>query len=64
MFDWLKKAWCGVAHGGGRIDRDSLGRINWQCARCGRWSDYPVDRNDERREVDRHIEQNKRRSNV
>lgn len=49
---WIKKQWCAWTHGGGRIDRDPAGRINWQCSRCGRWSDYPVSRHDERRVID------------
>jgi hypothetical protein len=35
----LKRWWCGLAHGGGVITRDPEGRINWQCSKCGRWSD-------------------------
>ena len=36
--------WCSWFHGGGDIRRDSLGRINWQCRKCGRWSDpVPLD---------------------
>ena len=30
---------CSWLHGGGDIKRDSQGRINWQCRKCGRWSD-------------------------
>ena len=37
--DWLMRHWCSWTHGGGHIERDSLGRINWQCQRCGRWHD-------------------------
>lgn len=35
----LKSWWCGLTHGGGVITRDPVGRINWQCRKCGRWSD-------------------------
>lgn len=35
----LKRWWCGLTHGGGVITRDPVGRINWQCSKCGRWSD-------------------------
>ena len=38
--------WCGWTHGGGYILRDPLGRINWQCCKCGRWND-PVPLADE-----------------
>jgi hypothetical protein len=34
-----REAWCSWTHGGGDIKRDSVGRINWQCRRCGRWAD-------------------------
>jgi len=36
---WLKQFWCSWTHGGGHIKRDSFDRINWQCCKCGRWSD-------------------------
>ena len=42
LIKFLKKLWCEWTHGGGHIERDELGRINWRCARCGRWSDWPV----------------------
>lgn len=45
-------AWCSFAHDGGRIKRDSLGRINWQCDKCGRWSRHPVPLGDERAATD------------
>lgn len=51
---WLKSWWCALTHGGGSIVRDDLGRINWQCAACGRYSD-PVPLDEDRRVVDRHI---------
>lgn len=38
----LADCWCAYTHGGGRIERDPLGRINWRCAKCGRWS-IPVE---------------------
>ncbi len=39
-----KRLWCDLTHGGGTVTRDPAGRINWQCARCGRWSDpVPLD---------------------
>jgi len=37
----LLSKWCSLFHSG-TIERDSLGRINWQCNQCGRWSDHPV----------------------
>lgn len=42
MFKYFKDKWCDLFHGGGSIQRDSQGRINWQCDRCGRWSDFPI----------------------
>ena len=38
--------WCSFWHGGGDIKRDEQGRINWQCRKCGRWSD-PIEIADE-----------------
>lgn len=35
----MKKFICSWFHGGGDIKRDELGRINWQCRKCGRWAD-------------------------
>ena len=35
---WIAEQWCAWTHGGGTIQRDEIGRINWQCSRCGRWS--------------------------
>lgn len=45
---WIKivNLWCGWTHGGGHVKRDAQGRINWQCAKCGRWS-IPVSLEDE-----------------
>ena len=40
MTDWIAKLWCGWFHGGGQIKRHYYtDRINWQCSKCGRWSD-------------------------
>ncbi len=50
----LKKIWCDLTHGGGDIKRDPRGCINWQCRKCGRWSD-PVSREDEHKMIDREI---------
>ena len=52
---WVAKLWCEWTHGGGHIKRDAKGRINWQCSKCGRWSDYPVPLDEERRMTDRDI---------
>lgn len=35
---WIMRQWCSLFHGGGDIKRDSIGNINWQCRKCGRWS--------------------------
>jgi hypothetical protein len=35
----LNRWWCDLTHLGGVITRDPEGRINWQCSKCGRWSD-------------------------
>ena len=53
---WLKNLWCSWTHGGGRIERDELGRINWRCAKCGRWHDSPVPLAVERAVIDRDME--------
>jgi hypothetical protein len=34
--------WCDWTHGGGSVERDELGWINWQCRKCKRWGDHPV----------------------
>jgi len=47
----LRNAWCDLMHGGGSVIRDELGRINWQCKKCGRWAN-PVPHGDERRMLD------------
>ncbi len=46
---------CAVTHGGGKIKRDSMGRINWQCNKCGRWSPYPVPLEDEHDVINRRL---------
>ena len=40
--------WCSYIHGGGKIERDPYGHINWQCAKCGRWAE-PVTHADEQK---------------
>ena len=57
---WLQKLVCNLFGHGGHVKRDPLGRINWQCAKCGRWSD-PVDPEVERRVVDRELEADRTR---
>lgn len=47
---WIARQWCSWTHGGGKIKRYSMDRINWQCSKCGRWSD-PVSHADEARQV-------------
>ena len=56
---WMKEFWCNMAHGGGDVKRDPQGRINWQCGKCGRWSD-PVASDDEKELIDRDIAKFKR----
>jgi len=51
----LLEMWCGLFHGGGRIERDEHGRINWQCKKCGRWSRFPVPLDEEQKSTDRAI---------
>jgi hypothetical protein len=46
MIEALREFWCEFTHGGGFIMRDKLGRINWQCAKCGRWG-VPISAEDE-----------------
>lgn len=46
---------CDFFHNGGRIKRDNLGRINWQCDTCGRWSNNPVSIKDEDLQINAHI---------
>jgi len=43
MSEWLAEIWCELFHRGGDIKRDSEGRINWQCAKCGRWGTSVTD---------------------
>lgn len=49
--------WCGWTHGGGHIERDPTGRVNWQCNKCGRWA-TPVSMEDEKALVDSDIKRN------
>jgi hypothetical protein len=51
---WLKDKLCDWFHGGGRIKRDAVGRINWQCDKCGRWGD-PVPLEHEAQMIEQHI---------
>ena len=46
---------CDFLHSGGRIKRDDLGRINWQCDTCMRWSSNPVSIRDETLQVNMQI---------
>lgn len=46
---------CDFFHSGGRIKRDDLGRINWQCDTCMRWSANPVAIKDETLQVNMQI---------
>lgn len=55
MREWLSRTWCAWMHGGGQIERDAHGRIDWRCARCGRWSGKPVPLTDEQKVVDRNV---------
>ena len=55
----LRKLWCNLTHGGGRIERDDHGRINWRCAKCGRWSDNPVPLTHEAAMIDRDLARHK-----
>lgn len=54
MRERIKEFWCSWFHGGGDIKRDHLDRINWQCAKCGRWAD-PVPLEDEHRQTAKDI---------
>jgi len=38
MSSFFERLWCDWFHGGD-IKRDKQDRINWQCRKCGRWSD-------------------------
>lgn len=55
---FFRVLWCDWTHGGGLIKRDSAGRINWQCSKCGRWSS-PISLEDEQAMTDLDIEQGK-----
>lgn len=48
IWEGLRAEWCSLTHGGGHILRDPLDRVNWQCAKCGRWAE-PVSPEDEAR---------------
>lgn len=61
MTNYFQKVWCNFTHGGGAIERDAEGRINWRCAKCGRWSDHPVSESDERLVIDRELADYRRR---
>lgn len=63
MRAWIAKIWCSWTHGGGDITRDEQGRINWRCRKCGRWSDYPVSHEEERRVSEREMRQFKEQRN-
>ena len=52
----LKRWWCGLTHGGGVITRDPVGRINWQCSKCGEWAD-PIPLSKESAMIDEDIRQ-------
>jgi hypothetical protein len=52
----LSVAICDWFHGGGKIERDPKGKINWQCSTCGRWADSPVPIEHESKLIDSHIE--------
>lgn len=53
--EFAGKVMCNWLHGGGYILRDARGRINWRCRKCGRWSDQPVTKVEERHSVDRAL---------
>ena len=52
--DFIKEVFCDWFHGGGYVLRDQLGRVNWQCARCGRWAN-PVPEEGENEMIDAAI---------
>ena len=53
--DALKKWWCNLTHGGGHINRDDTGRLNWRCVKCRRWHDRQITRAEERRMSNRAL---------
>lgn len=55
LWRWLARVWCSYTHGGGTIERDPCGRINWQCIKCGRWAD-PVPLCEEAKTTDAAIQ--------
>ena len=54
MSELFNRLICEWFHGGGSVTRDSNGRINWQCHRCGRWS-APVSHKEEAAMIDRDL---------
>lgn len=54
MSELFNRLICEWFHGGGSVTRDSNGRINWQCHRCGRWS-APVSHKEEAVMIDRDL---------
>ena len=43
----MRALWCEWTHGGGQVERDGQGQINWRCSKCRRWGDHPVSPKDE-----------------
>jgi rubrerythrin len=37
---YLKALWCSWTHGGGTVEHNPSGLIDWQCNKCGRWCFY------------------------
>lgn len=54
ILDGIASEWCNLTHGGGHIERDPSGRVNWQCNKCGRWA-QPVPEQEELSVVDMEI---------
>ena len=54
MIRLLRNLWCDWTHSG-VIKRVAQGRINWQCEKCGRWSDKPLGHNLEGAFIDAEI---------
>lgn len=59
ILDGIAVEWCNLTHGGGHIERDPSGRVNWQCNKCWRWA-TPVDTEDERRAIEADIQRYRR----
>jgi hypothetical protein len=55
FWEGVASEWCRLTHGGGHILRDPSDRVNWQCAKCGRWAE-PVGEADEKAVTDRASE--------